>query len=45
LETEDNTGNKVIAMITKLISHDNNNSFKLPLYYISQGYKIYDDIN
>ena len=31
--TDDNRGNEVIAMITKLVSNDNNNSFKLPYYY------------
>jgi hypothetical protein len=36
LETDDNRGNEEIAMITKLVSNDNNNnSFKLPSYYIS----------
>jgi hypothetical protein len=30
LETDDSKGNKEIAMITKLISNDNNKSFKLP---------------
>jgi DNA-directed RNA polymerase specialized sigma subunit len=34
LKTDDNRGNEAIAMITKLVSNDNNNSFKLPLYYI-----------
>jgi DNA-directed RNA polymerase specialized sigma subunit len=34
LETADNRGNETIAMITKLVSNDNNNSFKLLLYYI-----------
>ena len=29
MKTVDNRGNKAIAMITKLISNDNNNSFKL----------------
>jgi DNA-directed RNA polymerase specialized sigma subunit len=30
----DNRGNETIAMITKLVSNDNNNNFKLLLYYI-----------
>jgi hypothetical protein len=35
LETDDIRGNKTVAMITKLVSNDNNNnSFKLVLYYI-----------
>jgi hypothetical protein len=34
LEAEDNRGNEVIATITKLISNDNNNIFKLSLYTI-----------
>jgi transposase len=29
-----NSWKQMIAMITKLVSNDNNNSFKLPLYYI-----------
>jgi hypothetical protein len=33
LETDDSRDNEVIAMITKLVLNDNN-SFKLPLYYI-----------
>jgi hypothetical protein len=47
LETDDNRDNEGIAMITKLVSNDNNNknSFKLPLYYISWENKIYDNIN
>ena len=35
MKTDDSRDNEVIAMITKLISNDNNNSFKLLLYYIS----------
>jgi DNA-binding NarL/FixJ family response regulator len=34
LEIDDSRVNEVIAMITKLISTDNNNSFKLPSCYI-----------
>jgi hypothetical protein len=36
LKTDDSRGNEVIAMVTKLVSNDNNNnnSFKLALYYI-----------
>jgi hypothetical protein len=34
LETDDNRGNETIAMITKLVSNDNNNSFKLLLCYV-----------
>jgi hypothetical protein len=34
LETDDNRDNEEIAMVTKLVSNDNNNSFKLPLYYV-----------
>jgi hypothetical protein len=34
LETDDNRGNEEITMITKLVTNDNNNSFKLPLCYI-----------
>jgi DNA-directed RNA polymerase specialized sigma subunit len=34
LETDDSRGNETITMIIKLISNDNSNSFKLPLYYI-----------
>ena len=34
METDDNRGNEAVAMITKLVTDDNNNSFKLPLCYI-----------
>jgi transposase len=34
MKTDDSRGNEEIAMIIKLVSNDNNNSFKLPLYYI-----------
>jgi hypothetical protein len=35
LKADDNRGNDVIAMITKLVTNgNNNNSFKVPVYYI-----------
>jgi len=34
LKTDDSKGNEALAMIPKLISNDNNNSFKLASYYI-----------
>ena len=34
METDDNRDNEEITMITKLVSNDNNNSFKLLLCYI-----------
>jgi DNA-directed RNA polymerase specialized sigma subunit len=34
LEADDSRDNEAIAMITKLISNDNNNSFKLPFYFV-----------
>jgi hypothetical protein len=37
LKTDDSRGNEEIAMVTKLITDDNNKSFKLPLYYIFLG--------
>jgi hypothetical protein len=40
LKTDDNRGNEVIAMITKLVSNDNNNSFKL--HYVIYFLKIED---
>jgi len=33
LEADDNKGNEEVAMVTVSISNDNN-SFKIPLYYI-----------
>jgi hypothetical protein len=45
LETDDNRDNGSVTMVTKLVSNDNNNSFKLPSSYTSSRYKIYDDIN
>ena len=34
MKTDDSKGNEALAMIPKLISNDNNNSFKLASYYI-----------
>jgi DNA replicative helicase MCM subunit Mcm2 (Cdc46/Mcm family) len=34
LKADDNRGNQAVTMITKLVSNDNNNSFKLLLCYI-----------
>ena len=34
MEADDRRDNEAIAMITKLISNDNNNSFKLPFYFV-----------
>jgi hypothetical protein len=45
METDDNRGNEVISMITKLVSNDNNNSFKLPVHDIFLKDKRYDNIN
>ena len=39
METDDNRDNEAIAMITKLVSNDNNNSFKPPLYYTLEDRK------
>ncbi len=34
MKADDNRGNQAVTMITKLVSNDNNNSFKLLLCYI-----------
>ena len=34
MEADDSRDNKEVAMVTKLISNDNNNSFKLPFYFV-----------
>jgi DNA-binding NarL/FixJ family response regulator len=39
LETDDNRGNKEITIVTKLVSNDNNNSFKLQYTIFAEDIK------